>query len=228
MSTTPNPQRRSELPSGLYALIDDTVRTDLSLVEKATSVLDGGVRVLQLRMKRTAPREAIAAARAVVERCRRADAVCLINDRVDYALVSGADGVHLGDEDLPPEEARALLGPDRLVGVTVRSLEGIRTAMAHGASYVGLGPIFSTSTKQVAHALLGTDTLQRIATESPLPIVAIAGITLQNIASVAQAGAHCAAVASDLLGARDLTERARALAGSFESGRSRRSIGTSS
>lgn len=224
MSTTPNPRGTPLLPGGLYALIDDTVRPEIPLVEKASAVLEGGVRVLQVRMKRTPPREGLAALRAIVQRCRAQQAVCIVNDRVDFALLTGAHGVHLGDEDLPPEEARTLLGPTAVIGVTVRNLDGARRAEASGASYVGLGPIFATSTKQVDHALLGLEGLREVAREGPLPIVAIAGITLANIAQVAEAGAHCAAVASDLLCARDLAGRARELTASFEAGRGGRSI----
>lgn len=227
MSTSPNPRRPPDLPGGLYALVDDTVLPEVPLWEKAARVLDGGVKVLQVRMKRTLPREALAACRAIVERCRAQGAVCVLDDRVDYALLSHAHGVHLGDTDLPPEEARELLGPTAVIGVTVRDLEGARRARACGASYVGLGPIFSTSTKQVAHPLLGLEGLRAVTAHSPLPVVAIAGITLANIAQVAEAGAHGAAVASDLLCAKDPAVRAGELTASFEVGRARRSIAAS-
>ncbi|RKI08794.1 thiamine phosphate synthase, partial [Corallococcus praedator] len=115
---------RPALPRGPYLLCDDSLRPELSLVEKAERLLAGGARVLQLRMKHTPPREALAAARAVVARCRQAGALCLLNDRVDLALLADAHGVHVGDEDLPPEAARELLGPGRLVGVTARGTQG--------------------------------------------------------------------------------------------------------
>ena len=153
---------------------------------------------MQLRMKRTPPREALAAARAVVAVCRRAGAVCLVNDRVDLALLSGAPGVHVGEEDLPAEEARALLGPEALVGVTVRGLEEARVA---GADYVGLGPVFGTTTKQV-----------------PAPVLGIGGVKLENIASLAATGAHGGAVASDALLAEDIAERVRRLSAAFDRG----------
>lgn len=212
------------LPGGLYALCDDGVRPDLSIEEKARRLLDGGVRVLQLRLKRTPVPRALHLAREVVRQCRQRGAVCLINDRVDWALLSGAHGVHVGDEDLPPEDARTLLGPGLLVGVTVRSLERAKQAKQAGADYVGLGPIFATSTKTVDAQVLGLEALARVAAESPLPVVAIAGIGLANIEQVAEAGAHGAAVLSDLLAAPEIGERARALAEAFERGRRRRSL----
>ncbi len=104
------------LPRGVYALCDDTVRPDLPLLEKARLLLEGGVGVIQLRMKRTPVREALDAATAIAALCRARGALCVVNDRVDLAWLSGAHGVHLGDEDLPVAEARRLLGPGALVG----------------------------------------------------------------------------------------------------------------
>jgi thiamine-phosphate pyrophosphorylase len=224
--STPAPPAR--LPAGLYALCDDSIRPELPLLEKARLSLEGGARVLQLRMKRTPPREALAIIRAVLELTRRATAVCIVNDRVDFALATGADGVHVGDDDLPTEDARGLLGSSRLVGRTTRGLDGIVAARQAGADYVGLGPIFPTTTKNVDHPPLGIDGLRAIAAASPLPIVAISGITAQNIAEVAAAGAHGAAVASDLLTAADLADQARRLVRGFEIGLARRTIGTAS
>ena len=177
-----NPALRAPLPPGLYVLCDDTVRPELSVPAKADLLLAGGARVLQLRLKRTPLREALAAARAVVARCREAGAVCLVNDRVDVALLSGAHGVHVGDEDLPAEDARALLGPGRLLGVTVRDAAGAAAAQAAGADYVGLGPVFATSTKAVPAAVLGVEEFARRVAAIALPVVGIGGVGLDTIA----------------------------------------------
>ncbi|MDY7230596.1 thiamine phosphate synthase [Hyalangium rubrum] len=213
-----NASARPLLPKGPYLLCDDTLRPELSLGEKAARLLAGGARILQLRMKRTPPREALAAAREVVAACHRAGALCLLNDRVDLALLSGADGVHVGDEDLPPEAARELLGPARLVGVTVRNAEGARAAQAAGADYVGVGPVFGTTTKQVPAPVLGVEGFAAVVRASPLPVVGIGGVALTNIAQVAAAGAWCAAVASDALLAPDIAEQVRRLSAAFDSG----------
>lgn len=202
-----------KLPRGLYALIDDAVRPELSIVEKARAVLDGGVEVLQLRLETTADRPALEAIRAVVALAGRA--VVIVNDRVDLALAGGAHGVHLGADDLPIDVARRLLGPHALIGATTRTLADIEQARALGADHVGLGPIFATTTKTVAHAPLGLAAFGLIARASPLPVVGIAGVTLETIGAVAKEGAWCAAVASDLLRADDLTARARALRAAF-------------
>ncbi|QAT83884.1 thiamine-phosphate pyrophosphorylase [Corallococcus coralloides] len=214
-----NVSPRPPLPQGPYLLCDDSIRPELPLVDKAGRLLDGGARVLQLRMKHTPPREALAAARAVVALCRRAGAVCLINDRVDLALLSDAHGVHVGDEDLPPEAARELLGAGRYVGVTARGAEGAKAARAAGADYVGVGPLFGTTTKVVAAPVLGLEAFRRVVADSPLPVVGIGGVGLSNIASVAATGAHGAAVVSDALLAQDIAERVRQLAAAFDSAR---------
>ncbi len=213
-----NAYARPSLPRGLYVLCDDTVRPELALAEKAARLLAGGARVVQLRMKRTPIKEALAAAREVVAACRRAGAVCLLNDRVDLALLAGADGVHVGDEDLPPEAARELLGPGRLLGVTVRGLADAHAARAAGADYVGLGPVFGTTTKQVAAPVLGLRGFEAVVRESPLPVVGIGGVKLENIADLAATGAHGGAVASDALLAEDIAERVRRLAAAFDRG----------
>ncbi len=206
------------LPRGLYALIDDGLRPEVPLLTKAQWALDGGAKTLQLRMKQTPLRQALAAARDVVRACRAKGAVCIINDRVDLALLCGADGVHVGDEDLPVEDARMLLGPERLVGVTVRGADGAKAAKEAGADHVGMGPIFVTTTKRVPHPPLGLQGLRREVARSPLPVVAIAGIGLANIREVAIAGAHAAAVGGDLLLAEAPAERARLLCQSFDEG----------
>lgn len=207
------------LPGGLYALIDDGLRPELSLEHKAQGALEGGARVLQLRLKRTPEREAIAACRKVAALCREGSAVFLINDRVDWALLCGAHGVHLGAEDLPVGDARKLLGPEALIGATVRGLAGAIEAHQAGASYVGLGPIFHSGTKKVDAPLLGVQGLAQVSAASPLPVVAISGITLENIDQVASAGAHGAAVASDLLLGEPISLRARQLGEAFARGK---------
>jgi thiamine-phosphate pyrophosphorylase len=205
----------SELPRGLYAVCDDGLRPDLSLPEQARLLVAGEVRVAQVRCKQLRGRAAWEAVRDAVAVLRRGRVVALVNDRVDWALLSGADGVHLGDEDLPSAEARAVLGPGRLVGVTVRSADGARLAAKEGASYVGLGPLFPTRTKSVSAPVLGLERLRREVADSPLPVVAIGGIGLESIAEVARSGAHGAAVLSDLWHAADVPARAKLLHARF-------------
>jgi thiamine-phosphate pyrophosphorylase len=216
MSSSPGP-----IPGGLYAICDDAVRTDLSVRDKAELLLQGGVRVLQLRLKRTEVAQALADCRWIAALCRRRGAVCIVNDRVDLALLAKADGVHLGEDDLPPQDARLLLGKGSILGATVRNLVGVEEAKAAGADYVGVGPVLETRTKQVNYPTLGIDQLAVIAANSPLPVVAISGISLANIGQVAASGVHGAAVLSELLAADDIPSRARELTAAFERGRAR-------
>jgi thiamine-phosphate pyrophosphorylase len=203
------------LPRGLYAVVDDGVRPDLTLAEQARVLARCGVRVAQVRCKRGPGRVAWESVREAVAVLRSAGVVTLVNDRVDWALLSEADGVHLGDEDLPPVEARRLLGPGRLVGVTVRNAAGAREAAGAGASYVGLGPVFATRTKEVPSLVLGLDQLREQVQASPLPVVAIGGIGLERVAAVARTGVHGVAVVSDLWAGGDPGARIEALQRAF-------------
>ncbi len=207
----------NKLPGGLYALIDDQVHSALSPLDKARLALEGGALVVQLRLKHLTDRQALETIVAVLAMRRQVapEAVVLVNDRVDWALVAGADGVHVGADDLPPDAARRLLGPEKYVGVTTRNVNDILTAARLGADHVGLGPIFETRTKTVDAPPLGLEAFGRIAHQSPLPVVGIAGITLDTIGAVARAGAHAAAVAGDLLLADDIAARAKALQQAF-------------
>jgi thiamine-phosphate pyrophosphorylase len=177
---------------------DDGARPDLTLVEQARQLARARVRVAQVRCKRAVGRVAWEAVRDAVDVLRAAGVVTLVNDRVDWTLLSGADGVHLGDEDLPPAEARWLLGPDRLIGVTVRGVAGATEARAAGATYVGLGPVFATRTKEVPAAVMGLERLRSEVQAIPLPVVAIGGIRLEVVSEVARTGVHGVAVVSDL------------------------------
>ena len=145
-----------------------------------------------------------------------------MNDRPDIALLAGADGVHLGEEDLPVRDARALLGADLLVGRTCRTSEEGRAALAAGADHLGFGPVFASATKPLAVAPRGLAALAGACAALPAPVVAISGITLENVADVARAGAACAAVIGDLFDHGEPRARAEALAREFARGRAER------
>jgi thiamine-phosphate pyrophosphorylase len=211
-------------PPGLYAIADDGARPGLSVQAQVDALLQGGAHVLQLRLKRTTGAASLALARWVRQRTRAAGTVFLVNDRVDWALLCGADGVHLGEEDLGVAEARHLLGQAAVVGATVRSAEEAVVAKAQGADYVGLGPIFPPRSKAVAAPLVGLVGLQRAVGESPLPVVAIGGVGLESIRAVARTGAHGAAVVSDVLLAEDMAARVRALQEEFLRGVEERGV----
>ncbi len=210
--------RRARL-AGLYVLVGGPTP-----VAQAAAAIEGGAAAVQLRLKDAPSGEVLDAARAIVA-LAAGRALVLVNDRPDLALLAGADGVHLGDEDLPVAEARALLGPDRLVGRTTRTLEEARAAIAAGADHVGFGPIFATRTKALAVPPRGLAPLSEVAATLGAPVVAIGGITEGTIGEVARAGAACAAVVDAVFGAGDPRENAARLAAAFGAGRAARAAG---
>lgn len=212
--------QRAARVRGLYGIADGTFRPEVPLLDKLDALLRGGCQVVQLRMKTEAAGVVLARCREAVPRCRAAGALCLVNDRADLAVLSDADGVHVGQEDLPVRDARALVGPDRLVGATVRTLAEALAAAADGADYVGFGPLFGTTTKDVKVSPRGLAMLAEVVRGCPIPVIAIGGIDLARIGEVARAGAAGAAVVSAALGPADAAAATRALAAAFEEGRS--------
>jgi thiamine-phosphate pyrophosphorylase len=218
MPLPPSPARAARLArlSGLYVIVGAP-----DPLGQAAAVLDGGARVVQLRLKDAPSGEVLEAARRLVA-LAAGRALVIGDDRADLAALAGADGVHVGDEDLPAAEARAVVGPDRLVGRSTRTLDDGLAALREGADHVGFGPVFGTATKAIAAAPRGLGMLRQVAAALSAPVVAIGGIGLGTIADVAAAGAAAAAVISDLLGAPDPRARAAALQAAFEAGRGRR------
>ncbi|HTP28432.1 MAG TPA: thiamine phosphate synthase [Anaeromyxobacteraceae bacterium] len=203
---------------GLYAIVGDD-----EPVARAEAVVTGGARVLQLRMKRSPAGLLLDTARRIVALARER-ALVIVNDRPDVALLSGADGVHLGEEDLPAKEARALLGEELLVGATARTADDALAALANGADHIGYGPVFASETKKLAAPPRGLKALAAACQAIPAPVIAIGGITLETIGAVAEAGARAAAVIGDLLERGDPRARAEALSSAFARGA--RSAGT--
>jgi thiamine-phosphate pyrophosphorylase len=203
---------RRALLRGLYAIVASS--------DQARAAIAGGAAVVQVRMKDAPAGEVLREARATVA-LAAGRALVLVNDRADLALLSGADGVHVGDEDLPVAEARRLVGPDLLVGRTARTLAEARAALAEGADHVGFGPIFGSRSKALAVTPRGVALLAEVARELGAPVVAIGGIGPETIGDVARAGAACAAVIDALFGAGDPAANAARLAALFEAARER-------
>ena len=173
---------------GVYVITDSRLSLGRSNIEVVRQAIAGGARLIQLREKEASTREVVAMGQAILEITREAGALLLVNDRVDVAQAIGADGVHLGQDDLPARLARRILGPAAIIGVTAETEAEARAAEATGADYLGVGPIFPTSTKADAGAPYGTALIGRIKAVSALPVVAIGGIKTENAAEVAQAG----------------------------------------
>lgn len=201
---------------GLYAIVGDE-----EPVTRAKAVLEGGAAAVQVRMKES-PAGAILEAVRRIAALAAGRALVIVNDRADLALLGGADGVHLGEEDLPVAEARRLVGSALLVGRTVRDLEAARRALSEGADHLGYGPIFPSRTKPLDVAPRGLAGLAALCAAVRAPVVAISGIDLSNVGEVSGAGAACAAVIGDLFAHGDPGVRAALLSRAFEEGARRR------
>lgn len=172
------------------------------------AVLEGGCRWVQLRMKDASDEEFLRAGREVARLCRAFGATFLVDDRVHLVGELGADGVHVGRNDMPVAEARRILGPERIVGATANTFEEIRRAAEAGAGYIGLGPFRFTKTKQHLSPILGLEGYRTIFARCreagiTLPVVAIGGITAADVAEILAAGATGIALSGALLGAPD-------------------------
>jgi len=173
---------------GYYFITDENLSA-AGIVHDAGQAVAERVRLIQYRNKSAATRILFEEALTLKHLCAGSSTRLIINDRVDIALAVDADGVHIGQDDLPYDETRRLLGKDKLIGVTVHTLEEARLAEAHGADYLGVSPIYTTSTKTDAGQACGLDTLRAIRRACHIPIVAIGGITLDNLPEVLAAGA---------------------------------------
>lgn len=193
----------------LYGITDIDISGCTSHFEAAKRLMESGVELVQLRSKGSSDaafyEEAVRSVRLSVSFHARV----IVNDRVDIALASGAHGVHLGQDDLPPEKARTILGNMSLIGVSTHSLEEAMEASRKRVDYIAVGPIYSTQTKESKNVPVGSETLAEIRKVIRKPIVGIGGINLENASEVMRSGADTVAVISDLLGAQDISLRAQ-------------------
>lgn len=187
----------------LYVVTDSRLVDGGALTVVIEAAIRGGARVIQYREKHANTREMVAVARALCQVCRRLGAVFLVNDRLDVALAVDADGVHVGQQDMPVALARTLLGPDKLLGVSVQDARTMAEAESQGADYLSLSPVFTTPTKPDHEEPLGLEGVRTLAGRSRLPVVAIGGINRTNVADVIGAGAQGVCVISAVLGAPD-------------------------
>ena len=189
--------------TGLYAIVDASFDNPVKIAEK---LLGGGARIVQLRAKDLSAGEFLRLGREIGVECRKYGALLIINDRIDVAMLIGADGVHLGQDDMPICEARKIMGEDKLIGISTHNEDEGLVAVKAGADYIGFGPIFKTDTKKDTGVVKGLEGLKAIRREVSLPIVAIGGINKGNIQSVFDAGADAAALISALSGASDIKQ----------------------
>lgn len=187
----------------LYVVTDSDISNGRTDVETARLAYEGGAETVQLRMKHADGGEMLRQAREIAAIAKEMDRFFIVNDRVDIAMASGADGVHLGQSDIPADVARELMGDTAIIGVSVQTVDQAVSAEENGADYLGVGSIFSTSTKPDAVQCLGLGAIFEIREVVDLPIVAIGGINRGNIQDVIRAGADSAAVVSAVVSADD-------------------------
>ena len=192
----------------LYAILDREFAGDRSFGELAEAVIRGGAGVIQLRDKVSEGREFYFEALAVRNITRNYGVPFIVNDRVDVALAVDADGVHVGWNDLPPDVTRRLIGEERLLGLSASSDEEVARALEFSPDYLGVGAMFTTSTKP-DYEVPGPALIARVRGSVPCPVVGIGGITPENAGQVIRAGADGVAVISALLTAEDVEARAR-------------------
>jgi len=201
--------------SGLYVITDEELAPGRTHVEIARAALAGGAKLIQIRDKHASDRQFYEAALEIRRLTADAGALFFVNDRIDIAAVVGADGVNVGQSDLPVAAVRSILGPKAIIGQSCESIEQAIQAVRDEADYIGFGPVFATSTKLDTGEASGIEMLKRVCMEATIPVVAIGGIGLANIDAVASAGAASAAVVSAVVRARDMTSATADLINKF-------------
>lgn len=197
----------------LHLVTDRTLSRGRSLVEVVREAVAGGVTCVQLREKNCSTRQFLEEALLLKELLQPLGLPLIINDRVDIALAVGADGVHLGQSDMPISHARRLLGPDCLIGISAESMEDALAAEQQGADYIGISPVFSTPTKTDTAPALGLDGIRQIRKLVRIPLVGIGGINLTNACQVLAAGADGVAVVSAIMAAESPRQAAELMRG---------------
>ena len=201
------------LVSPLHAIVDADAasRAGWTPANLVRAFIDGGATIIQLRAKHLSSGSFLDLCDAAVALAKPSGAQVVINDRVDLALLSRADGVHVGQDDVPPLEARRQLGPAAIVGYSTHTLDQIDQAPREALSYIAIGPVFATGTKDTGYEAVGLDMVRAASARSMgLPVVAIGGITLERAPAVMAAGASAVAVIGDLLATSDPRQRVQA------------------
>jgi thiamine-phosphate pyrophosphorylase len=195
--------------SGLYIILDPSVCPARPLVEVLTAAAEAGASIFQYRNKTASMKEAYVEAAALRHAAAKAGALFIVNDRCDLALAVDADGVHLGQGDLPVDSARKMMGPDKLIGISTHNSNQVREAAAGQPDYLGFGPIFKPGSKQDHDPVVGIEGVRAMRRLTPLPVFAIGGIQIDQVGEVMNAGADGVAVISAILKAADIRHAVR-------------------
>lgn len=192
----------------LYAITGEQFHPGRTMLEVMEQAMQGGCDIIQLRDKKSAKREVLEKARALRELTRRYGVTFIVNDHIDIALAVDADGIHLGQDDLPLADARKIVG-DKIIGISTHAIEEARQAERDGADYIGVGPVFPTKSKEDVVAPVTTEYVRQAAAEIRIPFVAIGGIKLHNVDQVLAAGATRICAISEIVGSPDIVGTCR-------------------
>ena len=199
------------VPNPLYAIADTLNQPDLLFQTLTQHLCTGGVRLLQLRVKQHSIQDFLSLAKEVQQICQQHGCLIIINDRVDIARAIDADGVHVGQGDMPLAAARKVLGREKIIGVSTHDPQQALAAAQGGADYIGFGPLFGTTTKATGYTPRGLDQLRQVRRLVSLPIIAIGGITAARAPSALEAGADAVAMISDIVLAPNIQHRVEAI-----------------
>ncbi|MEK6202229.1 MAG: thiamine phosphate synthase [Desulfobulbaceae bacterium] len=204
---------RISLPTGLYGITAEKFSCGRTNIEVVEQMIAGGIKIIQYREKKDykSSAEILKECRQIRDITRQAGVIFIVNDYVDVALLVDADGVHVGQDDLPVPEVKKLLGKDKIVGLSTHSPNQAQDAVKVGADYIGVGPIFATQTKDDVCDPVGLEYLDYVIENITLPSVAIGGIKMHNIDKIAQKGATSICLVTEIVGAPDIAGRVREL-----------------
>lgn len=199
--------RKEPLATDLYCITAEHYSLGRSNVEVVTQWIQAGIKVIQYREKDKEMKRKYQECKIIRELTKEAGVTFIVNDDVDLAMMIGADGVHIGQDDFPLAAVRRLVGDNMIIGISTHSPQQAQAAVAHGADYIGVGPIFKTSTKKNVCKPVGLEYLQYVVNNISLPFVAIGGIKESNVAEVVQSGAQCISMVTEITEAQDIRKK---------------------
>ena len=199
------------IEADIYGITAEEYSMGRSNIEVVKQMIVAGIRVIQYREKEKSDRKKYEECLKLRELTRVAGVIFIVNDRADLAVLVGADGLHLGQDDLAPEAARKIVGENMIIGLSTHSPAQAQAAVRIGVDYIGIGPIFATNTKKGVGAPVGLEYIECVAKNIRLPFVAIGGIKEHNIAEVYRRGARCIALVTEIVGARDIGAKVHAI-----------------
>lgn len=203
-------RNRIIIPEGIYGITGDNFAHGRSNLECVKAMIEGGIKIIQYRDKTKSIKEKTKEAREIRELCKKHGVIFIVNDHVDIALLVDADGVHIGQDDMSPADVRKLVGDDKIIGLSTHSEEqGMKAFLDPDVDYIGVGPIFPTTTKDTAP--VGLEYLEYAVKNLHLPFTAIGGIKEHNIHEIISRGAKNICLVSDIVGASDIAEKVKYL-----------------